>query len=193
MEYELTETAESDLLSHLPLKQFVGRTGKYGEFAGAYNLVSFWIRSGLLQLTLIELGEVPSGDKDREANATKLNKLLPPFRGYVDPAQRTSPDGDGILFWDSLQNQEQGEAILEIGDTKARATLQHLRFSWKNLARWMYGSTEIYLLTRTCPIGGLYTNENDLLEIWRGHRGEDLKRWFRERYESPLPCKQWDT
>jgi hypothetical protein len=120
-----------------------------------YDIYDAWVfaqihcmsKTGDLQILRVDLGHSPAGDKAVVQNNAALAALPSPFRGDFKGGQR---DSDGDVTWDEpiLVNGdrwEPGQAPLEVGTTRCATTWLHLcRYRW--LARWPYGSTDVYVM-----------------------------------------------
>jgi hypothetical protein len=123
--------------------------------------------SGLYAIVRVEVGTAPHADAERDANASALNDLPEPFVADLDLGQKAA-DEDGTLHWTQditairctgvvqLMNcaaqvpvtmpavVAPGSIPLEVGTTLPSRTLLHL-VEDGGVARWAYGSTDLYL------------------------------------------------
>lgn len=137
----------------------------------AFAYVNTYINSGRAARVLVQTLDVPSSDKDREANQAALSSLLGPFTAHVDPQQNSGND-DGWLAWDEPIMVEQsigkaevgddgdlepitramwappGKIPLEIGTSKPSRTFHHLSREG-GVARWPYGQDMLHVFIET--------------------------------------------
>jgi hypothetical protein len=141
--------------------------------AFVFTMMWTWFYSGRVALGKIHLGAKPEADRHREENQRVLKEKLPAqFGAWVDPGHG---DRDGRLDWAqpieftrhlatdarctcgtvphgtcAATRSEQWTVAprglsLEIGTTAASRTYQHILCE-NGVARWPYGSQDIFLL-----------------------------------------------
>lgn len=123
---------------------------------------------GWYAMVQVEVGTGPRSDAERSANAAALADLPEPFTAQLDLAQNAA-DEDGTVTWsqDIIVTRSTGvpytaactarepltipttvqafQVPLEVGTTLPSRTLLHLEEDG-GVARWAYGSTDLYLL-----------------------------------------------
>jgi hypothetical protein len=134
----------------------------------AFSRLHSHLMTGAVSEVEIEVGVAPFPDAKRDANASVLQHLPPPFSAYVDRVQ-CNDDQDGWLEWNQPISLTRpvgvayyasgtghpkpvsmrsiipaGEVPLEIGTTLPSRTLLHLGWD-RGVARWPYESTCIRL------------------------------------------------
>lgn len=101
----------------------------------------------------ILVGKKPAPDRDRERNRQMLSVLPSPFKTSVEPDAR----GDGTLSWSesirtTLETTSRmvppGSVPIEIGSTESSRSWLHMLERDQGLARWPYGSEEIFLAVK---------------------------------------------
>jgi hypothetical protein len=126
------------------------------------------IGAGRYAMVKVEVGETPRADAERSANAAALADLPEPFTAELD-AHQNAADEDGTVAWsdsivatrstgvpytagcaapESLTVPTTIQALsvpLEVGTTMPSRTLLHLEEDG-GVARWAYGSTDLYVL-----------------------------------------------
>ncbi|MFF7191813.1 hypothetical protein ACFZAR_43230 [Streptomyces sp. NPDC008222] len=143
--------------------------------AAAFLRVHTGLMSGEFGMALVEVGEGPAADAEREANAERLARLHPAFSARLD-ADQSGADADGELRWaEPIHAQRStgrasseagalrpeltsyevppGCIPLEGGATFPSRTLLHLH-KHGGVARWPYGSTVVALLLNAQVDGG---------------------------------------
>jgi hypothetical protein len=120
-----------------------------------YDIYDAWVfaqvhcmsKAGDIQILRVELGHEPASDKAIAKNNSALVAMPTPFHGTFDGGPG---DFDGEVTWAEPilvggTRWEPGQVPLEVGTTRCATTWLHLcRYRW--LARWPYGSTDIYIL-----------------------------------------------
>jgi hypothetical protein len=115
----------------------------------------------------IEVGESPHGDKCVAENQAALDQLPRPFTAQCWSETGRGANCDGMLRWptsinlqathsidqdqqltrDTIVSYPAGSAPLEIGYTAPERTFCHLQMN-RAVARWPYGSEDIWLFVR---------------------------------------------
>jgi hypothetical protein len=120
-----------------------------------YDIYDAWVfaqihcmsQTGDIQILSVELGHTPADDKAVTKNNAALAELPAPFQatfhGGLD-------DFDGEVTWNEpvitrAGRWSPGVAPLEVGTTRSATTWLHLcQRRW--LARWPYGSPDVYVI-----------------------------------------------
>jgi hypothetical protein len=126
------------------------------------------VGAGRYALIEVEVGAAPLADAEREANAAALADLPEPFTATLDMDQ-SGADEDGEVAWSAPITVVWSTGVafsagcrktepltvpatvppsripLEVGTTMPSRTLMHLEQDG-GVARWAYGSTDLYLL-----------------------------------------------
>ena len=123
--------------------------------ARRYDIYDAWVfaqlhamaASGELKVLRVDVGSEPDADSAIAKNIAALDKLPEPFHGTFWGGRH---DFDGNIRWDcpievSGERWEPQTTRLEVGTTKCATTWMHLCGArW--LARWPYGSTDVFIL-----------------------------------------------
>ncbi len=128
----------------------------YDAYGFAYLHTELTI--GKIVYGVLHLGNKPSSDRHQIEMNKKLQSLCPPFKGQFWGGNR-SEDGEIIVDHPielSITTKDNNVVVksvvgrfpLEIGVTSVFKTFTHLATGAKRLARWPYGSEDIYLLAR---------------------------------------------
>mgnify|MGYP001594389518 CR=1 FL=1 len=135
------------------------RSGYTLEDAFVFGQMHAAVCLGQLALVRIRVGTTPAADAQLQINQQRLAKLPHPFEAVVHCAHGGGADDDGGLFWSTdirlerfFRNEDRVEvfgvpengAPLEIGTTKSSRSFLHLALRGA-LARWAYGSEDIWL------------------------------------------------
>jgi len=126
--------------------------------------VRTWVGTGALLCSRVPIGADPLPDQDRTGNNRILSQLGPPFAAQFGGG---AADCDGYLQWDKplelVTNLDDGSrkcqvvpprsVPLEVGLTEGATTYWHLAQS-RGLARWAYGSKDLYLFCVVEPAQG---------------------------------------
>jgi len=136
------------------------------DLVEAYAFSQVWgmIHLGMVGLCRIDVGTIPSADKEVEENQRALDEGLPePFHALVQSNAGRGADDDGKFGWkraveldrvtitaDGVERHtpwkcSRRKLQLEIGTTTAVRTLGHLLENI-GLARWDYSSKEIIVM-----------------------------------------------
>jgi hypothetical protein len=126
----------------------------------ALATILVWIDGGLLTACRIQVGNTPGYDRDVEYNNQCIKHMPAPFSGCFKGGD--GGDNDGQIRWNAPVNLNMivngteyktvlspetipDRAPLEVGYTNYSTSYQHL-IEEGALARWAYGSEDIYLL-----------------------------------------------
>ncbi|MEV0982317.1 hypothetical protein [Streptomyces sp. NPDC049915] len=126
------------------------------------------VGAGRYALVEVEVAAAPRPDADRDVNAAALKDLPDPFSAELDLDQNAA-DEDGTISWKDAITAVRSTSVafsagcqksepvtapvlvrpsripLEVGTTMPSRTLMHLEQDG-GVARWAYGSTDLYLL-----------------------------------------------
>lgn len=138
------------------------------EQVAMFARLHYMVYSGQVAHVWVSTRRGPRADRDREGNAALLADLPHPFTAEVDMHQNNE-DGDGIVRWSEpirvsyttgLIDRDPdgtthpltlsatlppGSAVLEIGQSLASRTWQHLIMDTGKVARWPYGHSRFWL------------------------------------------------
>ena len=116
------------------------------------------IYDGLIAFTSVVVGSQPLANGDEAGNQAILGSIRGPISVAFSPGRGNRGDaGDGTASWAApleLRTHggsiivEPGSAPLEVGTTRATTTFRHLTTGAGAVARWPYGSDNIWLLVR---------------------------------------------
>jgi hypothetical protein len=138
------------------------------EQVAVFSRLHAMVYSGLVATVTVSTRRPPQPDRDREGNAARLAGLPHPFTAEVDMGQ-SNDGGDGIVRWSEpirvsyttgLIDRDPdgtthpltlsatipaGSAMLEIGQSLASRTWQHLVMDTGKVARWPYRHPRFWL------------------------------------------------
>jgi len=146
------------------------------EQLGAFVEIHAGLMAGYYASGRIRVGATPSADRERAENAAHLANLPEPFTAYLD-LEQNGAECDGTLTWATHISMTRSTGVpllltchadeptpvyttahvpprtvpLEVGYTMPSRTLLHLNHRG-GVARWPYGSEDIYLLVRVTPL-----------------------------------------